>query len=35
MPVPRDRGRMQATVYQLAELVFNRLYAVVWNSGLT
>jgi uncharacterized lipoprotein YddW (UPF0748 family) len=33
--VLRDRGRMQATVYQLAELGFNRLYAVVWNSGLT
>lgn len=35
MPVLRDRGRMQATVNQLAELGFNRLYAVVWNSGFT
>jgi uncharacterized lipoprotein YddW (UPF0748 family) len=35
MSVLRDRGRMQATVKQMAELGFNRLYAVVWNSGLT
>jgi uncharacterized lipoprotein YddW (UPF0748 family) len=34
MPVLRDRGRMQATVNQLADLGFNRLYAVVWNGGL-
>lgn len=33
MPVLRDRGRMQAAVNQLAELGFNRLYPVVWNSG--
>ena len=35
MPVLRDRGRMQAAVNQLADLGFNRLYVVVWNSGLT
>jgi len=34
MPVLRDRGRMQATVNQLADLQFNRLYAVVWNGGM-
>jgi uncharacterized lipoprotein YddW (UPF0748 family) len=34
MPVLRDRSRMQATVNQLADLGFNRLYAVVWNGGL-
>ena len=35
MPVLRDRRRMQATVNQLADLQFNRLYAVVWNGGMT
>ena len=35
MPVLRDRGRMQTAVNQLADLGFNRLYVVVWNSGLT
>jgi uncharacterized lipoprotein YddW (UPF0748 family) len=35
MPVLRDRGRMQTAVNQLADLVFNQLYVVVWNSGLT
>ena len=35
MPVLRDRGRMQAAVNQLAELGFNRLYPVVWNSAPT
>jgi uncharacterized lipoprotein YddW (UPF0748 family) len=34
MPVLRDRERMQATVNQLAELQFNRLYVVVWNGGM-
>ena len=34
MPVLRDRERMQATVDQLAELQFNRLYVVVWNGGM-
>ena len=34
MPVLRDRSRMQATVNQLADLGFNRLYAVVWNDGI-
>ncbi len=34
MPVLRDRSRMQATVNQLADLQFNRLYAVVWNGGM-
>ncbi len=34
MPVLRDRGRMQSAVNQLADLGFNRLYAVVWNGGL-
>jgi uncharacterized lipoprotein YddW (UPF0748 family) len=34
MPVLRDRGRMQAAVNQLADLQFNRLYAVVWNGGM-
>jgi uncharacterized lipoprotein YddW (UPF0748 family) len=34
MPVLRDRTRMQATVNQLADLGFNRLYAVVWNGGM-
>jgi uncharacterized lipoprotein YddW (UPF0748 family) len=34
MPVLRDRQRMQATVNQLADLGFNRLYAVVWNGGM-
>jgi len=35
MPVLRDRDRMQAAVKQLADLGFNRLYVVVWNSGFT
>ena len=35
MPVLRDRERMQTAVNQLADLGFNRLYAVVWNGGLT
>jgi len=34
MPVLRDRDRMQATVKQLADLRFNRLYVVVWNGGM-
>ena len=34
IPVLRDRERMQATVDQLAELQFNRLYVVVWNGGM-
>jgi uncharacterized lipoprotein YddW (UPF0748 family) len=34
MPVLRDRNRMQATVNQLADLQFNRLYVVVWNGGM-
>jgi uncharacterized lipoprotein YddW (UPF0748 family) len=34
MPVLRDRERMQATVDQLADLQFNRLYVVVWNGGM-
>ena len=34
MPVLRDRDRMQATVNQLADLQFNRLYVVVWNGGM-
>ena len=34
MPVLRDRTRMQATLDQLADLRFNRLYAVVWNGGM-
>lgn len=34
MPVLRDRSRMQATVNQLADLQFNRLYVVVWNGGM-
>jgi uncharacterized lipoprotein YddW (UPF0748 family) len=34
MPVLRDRERMQATVDQLADLHFNRLYVVVWNGGM-
>ena len=34
MPVLRDRERMQATVKQLADLRFNRLYVVVWNGGM-
>ena len=34
MPVLRDRERMQATVNQLADLHFNRLYVVVWNGGM-
>ena len=34
MPVLRDRARMQATVNQLADLAFNRLYVVVWNGGM-
>lgn len=34
MPVLRDRVRMQAAVNQLADLGFNRIYAVVWNGGL-
>jgi uncharacterized lipoprotein YddW (UPF0748 family) len=34
MPVLRDRNRMQATVNQLADLQFNRLYGVVWNGGM-
>lgn len=34
MPVLRDRQRMQATVDQLADLRFNRLYVVVWNGGM-
>jgi len=34
MPVLRDRARMQATVDQLADLAFNRLYVVVWNGGM-
>lgn len=34
MPVLRDRNRMQATVNQLADLQFSRLYAVVWNGGM-
>lgn len=34
MPVLRDRSSMQATVNQLADLQFNRLYVVVWNGGM-
>jgi len=34
MPVLRDRERMQTAVNQLADLGFNRLYAVVWNGGM-
>ncbi len=34
MPVLRDRSRMLATVNQLADLQFNRLYVVVWNGGM-
>lgn len=34
MPVLRDRERMQATLNQLADLQFNRLYVVVWNGGM-
>jgi len=34
MAVLRDRERMQATVNQLADLQFNRLYVVVWNGGM-
>ena len=34
MPVLRDRESMQATVNQLADLQFNRLYVVVWNGGM-
>ena len=34
MTVLRDRERMQATVQQLADLQFNRLYVVVWNGGM-
>ena len=34
MPVLRDRERMQATVNRLADLGFNRLYVVAWNSGM-
>ena len=34
MPVLRDRQRMQATVDQLVDLQFNRLYVVVWNGGM-
>ena len=34
MPVLRDRARMNATVNQLADLAFNRLYVVVWNGGM-
>ncbi|QPN60204.1 family 10 glycosylhydrolase [Synechococcus sp. CBW1002] len=33
MGVMRDRERMRQTVAQLAELNFNTLYPVVWNSG--
>ncbi|MEB3167003.1 MAG: family 10 glycosylhydrolase [Cyanobacteriota bacterium] len=35
MPVLRDRDRMRSVVNQLADLSFNRLYVVVWNSGFT
>lgn len=34
MPVLRDRSSMQATINQLADLQFNRLYVVVWNGGM-
>ena len=34
MPVLRHRERMLATVHQLADLQFNRLYVVVWNGGM-